>query len=234
MKNLLFLFTLIALNSFAEKTLTYDLTVYSLFEHVPLQGIQVTIVEEEGATHKYTTNAEGKITAELVKKNFTLELIDTSGNHRTTTKIVSFYKENVREDNVYLRLSEELEGKLIESKLEPEGVELEPEDRVIDCTEKPKDAEYVGGMPELFKFIATHIIYPQVCIENNMQGKVYARFKVKASGEISDIKIVRGLLLEADEEVIRVISYMPDFEPATCQGKPVDSYYFLPVSFTLD
>lgn len=122
----------------------------------------------------------------------------------------------------------------MESKLEPEGVELEPEDRAIDCPEKPVDAEFIGGMPELFNYLAKHVIYPQVCIENNIQGKVYVRFKVKASGEISDIKIVRGLISEADVEVIRIISYMPDFKPATCQGTPVDSYYFLPVNFTLE
>ena len=201
---------------------------------MPLQGIQVTIVEEEGATHKYTTNAEGKITAELVKKNFTLELIDTTGNHRTTTNVVAFYKENVRTDNVFLRLSEELEEKLIESKLEPEGIEHEPEDFIVPCSDSVVPASYRGGIPSMMRYIAFHIIYPQACIKQNVQGKVYVRFKVKASGEISDINIVRGLTPETDQEVIRLLSYMPDFQPATCNGVAVESYFQMPINFTLE
>lgn len=234
MKNLLFLFTLIALNGFAGKTYTYELTVYSLFEHTTLEGIQVKIVEDEGATYNFTTNAEGKITAVLHKNEFHVELVDTTGNHRKHSFSESFYKESVLKDDLEMRLNEELEEKLIESKLEPEGIEHEPEDFIVPCSDSVVPASYKGGIPSMMRYIAFHIIYPQACIKQNVQGKVYVRFKVKASGEISDINIVRGLTPETDQEVIRLFSYMPDFQPATCNGVAVESYFQMPINFTLE
>lgn len=234
MKTIFILFALIAFNSIAGKTYTYELTVRSLFENTTLEGIQVKIVEKEGATYNFTTNEEGKITAVLHKKEFNVEIVDTTGNHRPYSFSESFYKETVRKDELELRLNEELEEKLIESKIEPEGIEHEPEELIVPCSDSVVPAKFKGGIPVMMRYIAFHIIYPQACIEQDIQGKVYVRFKVNPNGEISDIKIVRGLIPETDKEVIRLFSYMPNFEPATCNGVAVESYYQMPINFTLD
>jgi TonB family protein len=225
---------LIAFNSLAGKTYTYELTVRSLFEHTTLEGIQVKIVEKEGATYNFTTNEEGKITAVLQKKEFNVEIVDTTGNHRSYSFAKSFYKETVRKDEMEMRLSEELEEKLIESKIEPEGIEHEPEDFIVPCSDSVVPATFKGGIPTMMRYIAFNIIYPQACIEQDIQGKVYVRFKVHSNGEIGDIKIIRGLIPETDNEVIRLLSYMPNFVPATCNGVAVESYFQMPINFTLE
>lgn len=234
MKFFFILFIVLSFNSFAGKTYTYNLTIRSLFEHATLQGIQVNIKEKEGSTYHFTTNKEGKITAKLQKKEFSIEITDSTGNHRSYLTDNSFYKTTVLTEEIDLRLNEELERQLIESKMAPEGTELILDDLKIDCLENAQVANYIGGIQEMFKFIAKNIEFPQACIDHEIQGNVKLIFKISDTGEISDITIYHGLSPEADVEAIRIVSYMPNFQPAHCQGDAISSYYQLPIRFKLD
>lgn len=96
-----------------------------------------------------------------------------------------------------------------------------------------KSAEYPGGQMELMNFLMRNMRYPENAQKNNIQGRVVVKFVVGKNGKISDVKVVKGVDPELDAEAVRVLSTMPDWIPAECNGKPVASYFHLPVTFKL-
>jgi TonB family protein len=96
-----------------------------------------------------------------------------------------------------------------------------------------KMATFVGGENELFKYIKQNLKYPEEAINSKHEDKVIARFCVKASGEITDIRILRGKYEELNKEVLRLLSSMPNWEPAVSRGKKICMEYTLPFNFSL-
>ncbi|MGY6562760.1 MAG: energy transducer TonB [Luteibaculaceae bacterium] len=92
---------------------------------------------------------------------------------------------------------------------------------------------FPGGDAELFKFLSSNIKYPKIAKEQNLQGTVYSTFVVDKTGIIRDIKITKGIGEACDNEVLRVISLMPNWEPGTQNGEPINSQYKLPIRFTM-
>lgn len=96
-------------------------------------------------------------------------------------------------------------------------------------------AQYPGGHEEMLKFLGSKIIYPQIAYELGLQGKCHIQFVVSKKGDISDVKVMRGVedCPECDKEAVRVIKSMPLWRPGRVKGKAVDSYFNLPVKFAL-
>ncbi|MBP1630615.1 MAG: TonB family protein [Bacteroidetes bacterium] len=97
------------------------------------------------------------------------------------------------------------------------------------------DPEFSGGLDSLKSYIERNLIYPKKAIDSNIQGKVYASFVIDTSGSISDIKILRGLSKECDEEAIRIIKSMPKWKPGYLwsSNTPDRVAYTLPILFKL-
>jgi TonB family protein len=116
----------------------------------------------------------------------------------------------------------------------PKVVEEVKEPEIFDVIDEP--ASFPGGVEAMKTFISKNLKYPEYMKEANIQGKVFLKFIVSETGEISDIKILRGLpdCKECDTEAIRVVKTMPKWIPAKNDGKVVKSYYTLPVSFKLE
>ncbi len=95
-------------------------------------------------------------------------------------------------------------------------------------------AEFPGGQAGLNQFIAANFIYPPLALENNISGKVYVIFEIMASGEVSNIKIAKGIdnCTICNDEVIRIIQKMPKCKPAMKEGKPVSCYFKLPITIS--
>ncbi|MCB0380721.1 MAG: TonB family protein [Flavobacteriales bacterium] len=94
-------------------------------------------------------------------------------------------------------------------------------------------AEYPGGTAELFKYLNKEMKYPVIAKENGIQGTVYVQFVVWKDGKIKDAKVLRGVNKLLDEEALRVVKAMPNWNPGKQRGKPVPVYFNLPVKFTL-
>ena len=92
---------------------------------------------------------------------------------------------------------------------------------------------FVGGENALFKYIKKNLKYPEAAINNNHEDKVIARFCVRANGEITDIRILRGQYEELNMEVLRLLSSMPTWEPGVSRGKKICMEYTLPFNFSL-
>lgn len=92
---------------------------------------------------------------------------------------------------------------------------------------------FPGGDEALLKYVYDNVVYPQIAIENNIQGRVTVKFCVTSTGGVNQISILKGVDPEIDKEVVRVVSSVPPFKPGKQGGKPVPVWYVLPVTFKL-
>ena len=92
---------------------------------------------------------------------------------------------------------------------------------------------FPGGEQALMKYLSTHINYPTMAMENNVQGRVVVQFVVTKTGKIGEVKVVRSVDRDLDKEAVRVCKTLPDFIPGKMNGQAVNVWYTLPVSFKL-
>jgi len=91
--------------------------------------------------------------------------------------------------------------------------------------------EFPGGIVAMEKYVVQHLNLP-VLKSAPPKGGVYTRFLVKSDGSITDIKIARSCgNVEIDDSVKAVIRRMPLWKPGMYDGKPVNCYYNLPISY---
>ena len=83
------------------------------------------------------------------------------------------------------------------------------------------------------KWLSKHVKYPQIALENGVQGKVFVQFVVEKDGSVSNIKVVRGVDASLDKEAVRVVSVMPKWKPGKQRGKAVRVAYTLPIAFQI-
>jgi len=96
-------------------------------------------------------------------------------------------------------------------------------------------AQFSGGEMELMKFIGMHIIYPVKAKENNIQGRVVVRFRVRSNGSLDKISVVNDTFgYGLSEAVIEVVKKMPKWVPGQKNGEHVNSWYSLPVKFQMN
>ncbi len=67
----------------------------------------------------------------------------------------------------------------------------------------------------------------------HLNGKVTVQFVVDKSGKVKDIEVLRSAYPCLDDEAIRVIALSPLWTPGENNGKAVDVYFTIPVSFKL-
>ncbi len=93
--------------------------------------------------------------------------------------------------------------------------------------------QFPGGDEALMKFLSSHINYPPMAAENNIQGKVILQFVVGKDGRVGEVKIARSVDKDLDKEAMRVVKSLPKFIPGRQNGQAVPVWYTLPVSFKL-
>lgn len=112
-------------------------------------------------------------------------------------------------------------------------IEVKADPVIYDVVDEP--ADFPGGMAAARAYLANNIKYPQTAVDMGIEGKCYLKFIVSESGNISNVKVVRGVqdCPECDAEAIRVIRSMPDWKPGKVNGKAVNSTFTLPVQFKI-
>ena len=93
--------------------------------------------------------------------------------------------------------------------------------------------QFPGGDAALMKFLQSHINYPPMAAENNVQGKVILQFVVEKDGKVGEVKVARSVDKDLDREAIRVVKTLPRFTPGRQNGQPVRVWYTLPVTSKL-
>ncbi|AUD03293.1 M56 family metallopeptidase [Spirosoma pollinicola] len=94
--------------------------------------------------------------------------------------------------------------------------------------------EFPGGMKALGAYMEKNLKYPEAAQKANIGGRVFVRFIVTKTGEITNVELLKGIGYGADEEAIRVVNSMPNWTPAKQNGQLVNVQYNLPINFQLD
>ncbi len=92
---------------------------------------------------------------------------------------------------------------------------------------------FPGGEAAVETYIAENMKYPAAAKDNGIEGVVNVEFIVNADGSIGQIKIVRMLDPDLEQEAIRLVKNMPKWTPAEKGGAPVAQSVTLPIQFTL-
>jgi protein TonB len=94
--------------------------------------------------------------------------------------------------------------------------------------------EFPGGEKSLLKYIAENTKYPQLAIDNDVQGTVSIRFVVSKTGKVTNVEIFKGIDPLLDQEALRVVKSLPDFKPGMQGGRAVSVSMVIPIVFQLD
>ena len=143
---------------------------------------------------------------------------------------------NIVEDDVELEDEFEIEDFEASQDEEIEVIAMEEEEEdeaevFFIVEDMPK---FQGGSLENFRnYIQESIDYPPIAMENGISGTVYVTFVVNKQGQITAIRIVRGVDPSLDNEVLRALKAAPKWSPGQQRGKPVNVSMAIPVKFIL-
>ncbi len=123
---------------------------------------------------------------------------------------------------------------------EVNGKDIAELNEIVQAPAEEKAYTYVEQMPQfpggeaaMRTYISKNLRYPTIAQENGIQGKVYVRFVISKTGEVSNVEVTRGIDPICDKEAVRVIQSMPKWIPGKQNGNMVSVIYTVPVVFKL-
>ncbi|WP_395810114.1 energy transducer TonB [Daejeonella sp.] len=115
----------------------------------------------------------------------------------------------------------------------PKEVEVTEDNSIKDFASVEVLPEFNGGMAGWGKYLQKNLKYPPMARENNITGRVIMSFVVEKNGQLTDIKVLRGIGGGCDEEAARVLKNAPAWKPGIQNGRPVRVAYTMPIFFQL-
>ncbi len=100
---------------------------------------------------------------------------------------------------------------------------------VVEENATPKD-----GMESLMRELGEILMYPTESREAGREGTVFVEFVVNKDGSLSGYKVLKGVDKALDEEALRAVSKLKNWNPARMKGEIVRERLVLPIKFKLD
>lgn len=94
-------------------------------------------------------------------------------------------------------------------------------------------AEPQGGRNAFEKYLEEKMNYPELALENKVEGRVTVQFTVDANGQLGDFKVIKGIGFGCDDEVIRLIKEGPAWSPSKRNARPVKDKVKVRLKFDL-
>ena len=198
---------------------------YSQYVNIRTPEPEETIVRTTSPTNPTKDNPVGK-------DSMSGQLIAQEKNKLPEKDSVPFPKET---DTLYAFNSEEAIPVIKNDSPLIEKNKAKPLPKPIEAplSYAEKMPSYPGGNSALKQFLKDAIQYPQMALENEVEGKVYVRFIVNPDGTIESPTVVKGIGFGCDEEALKVISRMPGWIPGEQGGFKVQVIKTLPINFRL-
>lgn len=219
-----------------------------------LPAVAVALLISNSSCVKNAQEQVDKTTQTDKAENLTVKVMDTDG------KEIDFSKENAplviidgeegdmenvkSEDIVEMSILDDATAKAQYGDRAANGVVLVTTKNAKETatasqnTIPAKLPEFEGGIENLYKMLAEKIRYPEDAMKDGVQGKVVVELTVGTNGEISNVKVLRGINESLDKEALAAIQRVKEaggkFTPAyDAEGNPVVATFALPISFKL-
>lgn len=212
-----------------ESTYTFDYTEDAKSEKTITTEMIITppLVVDEGAI-LLSNNA----TDDEVKE---VDNIITAGS--VTTETVSMEEKTIDSDKD-MAVSTKKEKKIKNNASKAEAVTLS------DLNEAPATRDtmetvysfveqmpvFPGGIDSLNEFIFKNLNTDCDADKDCLSGNVFVKFIVNENGSVSNAQIIKPISPQFDQEVLRVISLMPNWTPGKQSGNKVKVWYTLKVN----
>ena len=119
--------------------------------------------------------------------------------------------------------------------IEDKEEEIEEEEIFVTVEEMPTFQG--GGLPEFRNWVQSHVKYPQIALENGIQGNVVIQFVVGPDGKMSNFRVLQSpdkTLSDATIAVLQEANQLKKgWKPGKQRGKAVKVSFTLPVKFAI-
>jgi periplasmic protein TonB len=189
----------------------------------------------------------------VVKRPVTSRVMDTFSNY--TSLPLEFVAYNIVEERAPPRSRVLNPNNIVEvnelSQADVEAQEFvsEPEAQAAEefstieelPVEVPEETEFVfvekmpepeGGLEGFYKTLKRNLKYPGPDARRGIEGKVFVEFTVSKTGQLTNLKIVRGISEACDKEALRVLA-LTKWQPGKQRGVPVNVKMVQAIHFQL-
>lgn len=90
-----------------------------------------------------------------------------------------------------------------------------------------------GDLGKFRNWVMANVKYPQIALENGIQGNVVVKFVVEKDGKLSNIQVLQSPDKTLADAAVQVLQKSPKWKPGKQRNKPVRVTYTLPVSFQI-
>ena len=90
-----------------------------------------------------------------------------------------------------------------------------------------------GDLSKFRNWVQSNVRYPQIALENGIQGNVLIKFIVEKDGSVYNIQVIQSPDKSLSDAVVAVFQRSPKWVPGKEQNEPVRVTYTLPVSFKI-
>lgn len=108
-------------------------------------------------------------------------------------------------------------------------------DAMVPISEIYQQPLFEGGDVNTFsRWVNQQLRYPKKCHDEKIQGRVTLQFTVDEMGKVCNVKVLKGVCEELDNEALRVVKKSPLWTPARMEsGVAVPVTYTFPIIFML-
>lgn len=103
-----------------------------------------------------------------------------------------------------------------------------------DCDFRPLFSNNPDPRYFLKEWVYHYLKYPQAAVRDGIQGTVMVQFIIEKDGKVTDVKVVKGVDPELDEEAVRVVAASPKWKAGKMGGNKVRAALTLPIEFRLE
>ncbi len=146
------------------------------------------------------------------------------------TNMINVVKDDARIDDSEFSFADFTEEEIIVEEVEVKE-EVVEEQVFVKVERMPS---FAGGDLNTFRqWFGGEFKYPQIAMENGIQGTVVVKFVVEKDGRLTNVEFLQSPDPVFNDEVIRVLKKSPKWTPGYQGDKPVRVSYVLPIKLNL-
>ena len=202
-----------------------------------LSGELQPILPEVVATEPYPSDHRAFYANEIPAVMFTTGKYPEHNTEKDTQSIIEY---DVMEKEleyiynfVYALAGTEQKLSFREDRVVARGPSYDDVVSYYDCDQRPVFLNSPEITPFMEKWVYPNLKYPESAVRAGVQGRVMVDFIIDKEGKVTDVRVVKSVDPELDEEAVRVVSASPKWKPGRMGGRKVRTSVTVPVEFRL-